>query len=74
MLLDLCIRGSAAVPREQRGMTSSVRVIVARKMRELLLSLRECDARFAYRYPECELLGKSSEVYKMPSFELEWLT
>jgi len=73
VLLDICSRGSAAIPPDRREWAKSVRRIAASKLRDVLLPRQKCDSRFVYRYPECELMDQSHAMYKVPEFELKWL-
>ena len=72
-LLDLCNRGSRAVPKDQVKPNVPVRKIAAGHLRWLLARAQECKPEYQYRYPECELYSFTEMKYRLPSVDLKWL-
>ena len=77
-LLDICVRGSIAVPKNQLKFKFSVRKSAAGHLRLLLRTARVCSPEFPYRYPECELYEQSHDLnnlryYKLSESDIKWL-
>ncbi|XP_076823711.1 divergent protein kinase domain 2B-like [Clavelina lepadiformis] len=74
VLLDICIRGRLALPKDTPPSTKGIRSIAAAKLRKLLMKKRTCQPQFRYRYPECQYEQKLHYgIYNLPDFELKWL-
>jgi len=67
VLLDLCSRGSLAVPRDQLNPQVAVREVAARHLRWLLASVQECTEEYRYRFPECELYNFHERKHRLQS-------
>ena len=71
VLLDLCVRGSLALSKEEVMPNFPVREAAAGRLRLLLASARECNEEYAYRYPECELMDPLELQYRLPNLEIK---
>ena len=72
VLLDLCSRGSLAVPRDQVLPKVAIREVAAGHLKWLLAKKQLCDPSYPYRYPECEFFTMSERKFQSPNLEVKW--